>query len=334
VISFQRVLDRLAAGWPGVLLAVGIAALVHLVLRSDPVIPEVVAALVLGVFIRNVGLASWAIPGIRLIVRYGLRVAIIALGAGLDLKVIADRGIATLVLIVVLVSAAMSLGLVLGRATRLERRVAILLGVGTAICGASAILAVSPLIRAREQETAYAVTTIFVFNIVALLLLPLIGHELGVSQLRFGTWVGTAVNDTSVVVATGYVYGPTAGGVAALVKLTRTILLIPLSILIGLVYGESGDKSSVIKRGLQNVPWFVLGFFLLAVVNTFHFASAAMTLAQDGSLLLVVVLAAVGLGVDIEGILRMGLKPLVVGFILAVVMALVSFTLISAFGIG
>ena len=318
------------------MLAVGIAALVHLVLRSDPVIPEVVAALVLGVFIRNAGLASWAIPGIRLIVRYGLRVAIIALGAGLDLRVIANRGIATLVLIVVLVSAAMSLGLVLGRATRLERRVAILLGVGTAICGASAILAVSPLIRAREQETAYAVTTIFVFNIVALLLLPLIGHELGLSQLRFGTWVGTAVNDTSVVVATGYVYGPTAGGVAALVKLTRTILLIPLSILIGLVYGESGDKSSVIKRGLQNVPWFVLGFFLLAVINTFHFAAAALTqtIAQGGSLLLVVVLAAVGLGVDIEGILRMGLKPLVVGFILAVVMALVSFTLISAFGIG
>ncbi len=322
-------------GGPGVLLAIGIAGLVHLALRSDPVVPEVVAALAVGVAVRNVGGAPWSIPGAKLVVRYGLRLAIIALGAGLDLGVVSGRGVATLLLIVILVSAAMSLGLILGHLAGLQRRVSILLGVGTAICGASAILAVSPLIRAREQETAYAVTTIFVFNVVALLCLPLIGHQFGISQLRFGTWVGTAVNDTSVVLATGYLYGPTAGGVAAVVKLTRTILLIPLSIIVGLRYGGSSDTSSVYRRAKENIPWFVLGFFLLAILNTAHIAPAALTrsIAQGGAMLLVVVLAAVGLGVDVQNIRRMGIKPLVIGFILAAAMALISIMLIVAFDI-
>jgi uncharacterized membrane protein YadS len=135
---------------PGVLLAVGIAAAVHLVLRPFPVIPDVVAALAVGTLAGNLGARRWAQAGARLVVRYGLRLAIIALGAGLNLSVISGRGWSTLILIVTLVAVAMTLGLLMGRAAALDRAVSILLGVGTAICGASAILAVSPLIKARE----------------------------------------------------------------------------------------------------------------------------------------------------------------------------------------
>lgn len=322
--------------WPGVVLAAAIAAVVHLALQPFPVIPDVVAALAIGTLVGNLGTRAWAEVGARLGVRYGLRLAIIALGAGLNLSVIAGRGWSTLLLIVTLVAIAMTLGLVMGRAAALDRTVSILLGVGTAICGASAILAVSPLLKAPEKETAYAITTIFVFNIAALLCLPFVGHVLGLSQVRFGTWVGTAVNDTSVVVATGYVYGPTAGGIATLVKLARTILLVPLCIVVGLVFGGADAKGSVLLRARQSVPWFVLGFFCLAAINTAHVVPSAWDklVAQAGSLLLVVVLAAVGLGVDVEGIQRMGLKPLLIGFALAAIMVLVSFAMISALAIN
>jgi uncharacterized integral membrane protein (TIGR00698 family) len=252
------------------------------------------------------------------------------------LSVVTQHGWSTLLLIITLVTVAMTLGLLMGRLAGLQRTVSVLLGVGTAICGASAILAVSPLVRARARETAYAITTIFAFNIVALLCLPFIGHELGISQLRFGTWVGTAVNDTSVVVATGYVYGPTAGGVATLVKLTRTILLVPMCVVVGLAFGEPGEKGSILTRARQSIPWFVLGFFALAALNTAEIAPAAWTrsIAQAGSLLLVVVLAAVGLGVDLVEIRQMGLGPLTVGLTLAGAMALISAVLIWALQIG
>lgn len=317
-------------------IAVVIAGVAHAASSLVPAIPDVVLALVLGIVVGNTGIGGITAAGAKLVLRYGLRAAIIALGAGLDLAVVSSRGWETLAVIVVLVGTAMTLGIVFGQIAKLDRRVAVLLGVGTAICGASAILAVSPLLRARERETAYAVTTIFAFNIVALLCLPWVGHQLALSQIRFGTWVGTSVNDTSVVVATGYVYGMTAGGVATLVKLTRTALLVPLCIGVGLAFAPSESRGSVLTRARQSIPWFVLGFFALAALNTSHLMPDGYMplVAHIGSLALVVVLTAVGLNVDAEGIRRLGLKPLVIGFVLAATMVVISFVLTAAAGIG
>lgn len=320
---------------PGVSAAFAIAVLVHLALRGSPWLPDVVGSLAVGVAVRNIFPRPWATSGAKLIVRYGLRLAIIALGAGLNLDVIAGRGLATLALILILVTTAMLLGILVGSRAGLDRRVAVLIGAGTAICGASAIVALSPVVRARDNETAYAITTIFIFNIVALLCLPIIGHSLHMTQFRFGTWDGTAVNDTSVVVATGYIYGPTAGALATLVKLTRTLLLVPLSIVIGLGYVERPGSTSVGTRAWKNVPWFVVGFLVLAAANTLHIISPPVTtgIAEGGSLALVVVLAAVGLEVDLRAIKQMGVKPLLVGLVLATTMAAASITLITAFRI-
>lgn len=321
---------------PGLALAFAIAAVAFLLLRSVQAVPPVVGALVIGIVVGNAGARRWATGGARFIVRYGLRAAIIALGAGLNLGVVAGRGLPTLLAIATLVTVAMTLGLVLSRLAGVEQKVAVLLGVGTAICGASAILAVSPIIRAREKDTAYAIATIFAFNIVALLLLPPIGHLLGLSDVRFGTWVGTAVNDTSVVVATGYVYGQVAGTVATLVKLTRTILLIPLSIVVGILFGEDSSKASLVDRARATMPWFVLGYFGLAIANTTHVigTETANGIAYAGSLMLIAVLAAVGLGVDLQGIWKMGGKPIAIGFSLATTMAVISFGLVSFLKIG
>lgn len=321
---------------PGLLVAVLIAAVARALASLLPSLPDVVAALVIGVIVGNLGASRVTLVGTRFAVRYGLKVAIIALGAGLDLRVVAARGWATLAVIVALVAIAMTLGLVLGRIARLDRTVAVLLGVGTAICGASAILAVSPLIRARERETAYAVTTISAFNLVALLCLPWIGHELHFSQVHFGTWIGTSVNDTSVVVATGFVYGSTAGGVATVVKLTRTALLVPLCMIVGFLFGPAGSRDSLMRRTRQSIPWFVLGFFVLALVNTLQVVHGGLMpgIARIGSLILVVVLAAVGLNVDLDGLRSLGAKPLLIGFALAITMVLISGLLIWLVGIG
>jgi uncharacterized integral membrane protein (TIGR00698 family) len=321
---------------PGVIAAICIAIAAHLVDLGVRGVPDVVTALVLGILVANTVGKSWPQSGARFVLRYGLRAAIVAIGAGLDLSIVWALGAGTLLLIVGLVATAISLGLMAGRIARLDRNISVLIGVGTAICGASAILAVSPLLRAKPRETAYAITTIFAFNLAALVALPFIGHQLGITQPRFGTWVGTAVNDTSVVVATGYVYGPIAGGIATTVKLTRTILLVPMCVAVGLVFGGTEAKGALAARAWHALPWFVLGFFALAAANTVHLIPShiASAVAQGGELALVVVLAAVGLAVDIRGILRMGPKPLLVGFALATSMLVLSFGLIALLQIG
>src|SRR5690606_6815366 len=105
-----------------------------------------------------------------------------------------------------------------------------MIGVGTAICGASAIAAVAPILRPDERDTALAISTIFLFNVVAVLLFPLLGHLLQLSDLGFGLWAGTAINDTSSVVAAGYSYSSAAGDLATIVKLTRATLIIPVCV--------------------------------------------------------------------------------------------------------
>ena len=136
----------------------------------------------------------------------------------------------------------MGLGLAFARVFRLPGTIGTLIGAGTAICGGSAILALGPLVRAKDEEIAYAITTIFTFNIVALLLYPPLGHLLHLSSTAFGSWTGTAVNDTSVVVATGFIFSHAAGATATIVKLTRTLLLVPLAIAVGLHYGERAER--------------------------------------------------------------------------------------------
>jgi uncharacterized membrane protein YadS len=217
---------------PGLLLAVAVAAAARFLARFTGAIPDVLLALIGGIAIANLfTLPAMVQPGVRFVLHTVLRTAIILLGAGLTVAAIVGLGGATLGLVVICVCVAMSLGLLLARVARLTGTIGTLIGAGTAICGGTAILAIGPLIGAADEEIAYAVTTIFTFNIIALLVYPPLGHALHLSSVAFGSWAGTAVNDTSVVVATGYVYDPAAGATATIVKLTRTLLLVPLAVI-------------------------------------------------------------------------------------------------------
>jgi uncharacterized integral membrane protein (TIGR00698 family) len=233
-----------------------------------------------------------------------------------------------------------SLGLLLARVARLPGAVGSLIGAGTAICGGTAIIAIGPLIDATDEEIAYAVTTIFTFNIIALVVYPILGHAWSLGQVAFGSWDGTAVNDTSVVVATGYVYGKLAGATATVVKLTRTLLLVPLAFLLGTAHAarsHDGTPAKLSPRALlKSVPWFVFGFAAMALLNSTGVIPGAVSsdLTEIAGFLIVVVLAAVGLNVNIAKILHMGLRPLGVGLGLALIMAIVSLSLVKVFHIG
>jgi len=308
----------------GLVLIIFVAIVARIVSARATFLPEVVFALMLGLAIRNLALREQPIAA-RFTVHYVLRVAIILLGASLSLGEALSRGGKTLGLIVALVVLAMSLGFALARLFKLGNAVGTLIGVGTAICGASAILVVSPIVKAKTEETAYALTTIFAFNLVALAAYPWVGHQLGMSQAAFGIWAGTSVNDTSVVIATGYVFGTTAGVVATVVKLTRTAMLVPVAVFVGIRQPDPLGKDWA-ARLLHTVPWFVFGFLALSLARSLAAIPASWLdpMAQIAGFLIVCVLGAVGLNTDLRSIVRLGPRPLIVGFLLAGAMGLVS----------
>lgn len=325
---------------PGMLLVLLIAIVARAVGRFTSPIPDVVIALAVGIMIRNT-IAPAAIQlGVKFTIGYLLRVAIVLLGAGLSAQAVLRMGSATLVLIIPLVIIAVLLGLLLARLFGLRGTIGTLIGAGTAICGGSAVLTVGSVIDSTDEEMAYAITTIFTFNLVALLIYPPLGHMLQMSQTAFGAWTGTAVNDTSVVVSTGYIFGSAAGATATVVKLARTVLLVPLAIAIGLAHsrrsGSTEKPATVWQRAAHAMPWFILGFLGMAILNSLGVFSpeVAHSLSKIAGFLMVMVLAAVGLNVDFGKILRLGLRPMLVGFLLAALMALLSLVLIKILHIG
>ncbi len=224
----------------------------------------------------------------------------------------------------------------LGRLLRIERDLRRLLGVGTTICGGSAIAALSSVIDVNETQVAYAISTVFLFNIAAVLTFPWIGHLIALSQHAFGLWAGTAINDTSSVVAAGYVYGHAAGNEAVIVKLTRTTLIVPL------VLFYAGKRIWDARTAGGNVdwnkivPWFIAWFLAAAVINTFGLvppgAHAAIT--QAALFLIVTALTGVGLSANARAIRAAGVRPLALGFLLWATIALSSLAIAHVAHIG
>src|SRR5476649_767893 len=320
----------LRAAWlPGIAAVAVIAVGARFVTSFAHLVPDVVIALLAGIILNNAFRLPAALrPGIAFVLRYVLRAAIIAFGAGLSLRAVAATGTSTLLLVIVIVCTSFALGLVLARVCKLSSAIGLLIGAGTAICGGSAILAIGPMIKAKDEEIAYALTTIFTFNIIALLVYPPLGHALALTATSFGSWAGTAINDTSVVVATGYLYSNDAGNVATIVKLTRRILLVPLAIGVGLFVA----RGTSLSRLGRTIPWFVVGFVVMAALNSAGVFSPAIArdITTVGGFLIVMVLAAVGLNVDVKKLAKMGAKPLVVGLALAAIMSCCSLALVYA----
>lgn len=292
-----------------------------------PLVGGPVFAIVIGVAIA----VAWKppatfTPGIKFSSKALLQWSIVLLGAHLSLTQLLRGGEASLPVMlgtfVIVILASYVLGKMLGLQKDLRR----LLGIGTAICGGSAIAAVSSVIEAEEEEIAYALGAVFLFNIVAVLIFAPLGHLMHLSQSAFGLWAGTAINDTSSVVASAFGYGRDAGSAAVIVKLTRTTLIVPVVLFYvwRRIKFEREQQRAVDWRSI--LPWFVLWFVCASAINSFGWipAVAQGPLQNLALFTIVVALAGVGLGTDVNKIRSAGFRPLLLGALLWVIIACAS----------
>jgi len=302
-----------------------------------PRIGAPIIALALGMAIAAIT-PSAGVRGLAVTSRYSLQFAIVLLGATISLPEVARVGLSSLPVMLGSLTAALVTASVLGRRLGVPERLRVLIGVGTGICGASAIATVSGAIDARAGEIRYAVSTIFAFNLAAVLLFPPLGHLLGLSSHAFGLWSGTAVNDTSSVVAAGFAFSHAAGTYAVIVKLTRTTMIIPITLYLATrtlrarsaVAGETVPVATAAPVSLPRVlPWFLLWFLLASAANSLGlFSHAAVTgFSGVGLALTTVALAAVGLSSNLGELRRAGPRPLALGALVWATVAVTSLAL-------
>ena len=207
------------------------------------------------------------------------------------------------------------LGYVISRFIKVNKKTAFLISTGTAICGGSAIAAVAPIIEAESEDTSVALGVVFILNSVALLLFPMLGHMMGLSETRFGLWSAIAIHDTSSVVGAASHYGKTALAVATTVKLTRALWIIPVSLISALFF-----KSEVKKI---KIPYFIFAFFGAMLLNTYFTGlhdvfQIVSAIARQG---LVVTLFLIGSNITISTLKNVGYKPFVMGILLWIIIA-------------
>ncbi|MFK0294028.1 YeiH family protein [Streptomyces sp. NPDC090442] len=328
--------DRL----PGLALAGAVALVATVLGRLAPVIGGPVIGIVLGVLVAVLARPGDRMrPGIAFAGRGVLQTAVVVLGAQLSLGQVLRVGVGSLPVMIVSLAACLAAAYFIGRRLGVVRDLRTLIGVGTGICGASAIAAVTPIIGAAEAEVAYAVSTIFVFNVAAVLAFPVLGHLLDMSQHAFGLFAGTAVNDMSSVVAAATTYGSGAADYAVVVKLARTLLIIPICLGLaalarrrarmadaGAGAAGSGQELPGRVRVGRLVPWFLAGFLALAAVNTAGLIPSAVhgPLSTLAVFLITVALSAIGLSTQPSKLRRAGAAPLLLGGCLWLVVSVTS----------
>lgn len=364
IISEWRKIGReIRPALPGLYLVIAVAVVARYVHSLIPypgmarAVSEVFIAVFLGLHIRNaLHFSTRFDAGVKFALQRILRLGIILLGLRLSLQDVVTTGLSALLLIAACMAVALTLAYAVGRLLTIPPRLAALIGVGTAICGNTAIVAVAPVIEAKEEDVSFAVATITFFGTLAVVFYPIIGFFLGVSDRAFGLWVGTAVNDTSQVVAAGAAFSDAARDIATVVKLTRNTLMAPLIVAIGMIYARTQNRKQTGATAAFNfgkvVPWFVLGFLLMTLLRTggvalgllpqdvahpgaLAGAASALKLVDEiAKFAVLMALSAIGLGTDVDAVRRTGARPIALGLSLASVLALFSLGTIILAGLG
>ena len=253
--------------------------------------------------------------------KYLLQYSVVGLGFGMNLHASLASGREGMEFTILSVFGTLLIGWVIGRKLlKVGRDTSYLISSGTAICGGSAIAAVGPVLRAKDSDMSVALGTIFVLNAIALFIFPVVGHALGMSQQDFGTWAAIAIHDTSSVVGAGAAYGEEALRVATTIKLTRALWIIPVAILTSFIFKSKGRRVSI--------PWFIFFFILAMVFNTYVLGTSATGIAIGNGIndlarkMLTVTLFFIGASLSRDVLRTVGLRPLVQGVLLWVVISL------------
>jgi uncharacterized integral membrane protein (TIGR00698 family) len=328
----RRALAGLRALLPGVSCVGALAAGATLLGGAVPVVGAPVFAVLSGIAIAVVRTPSARLrPGISFTSKRVLQGSIVLMGLELSLGQVLWTGTRSLPVLAGTLAAALGMAWVAGRLLGLRGDTRTLIGVGTAICGASAIAAADAVIGADEADVSYSIATIFTFNVVAVLLYPTLGHALGLSQHSFGLWAGTAINDLSSVVAASAIYGHAAASYGVIVKLTRTLAIIPICLGLAAVRGRQGKDATeerVARRVTVRriVPVFIVAFIAAVAANTIGLIPVGWHhgLSDLSTWMITAALAAIGLSTDVRHIRRAGLRPLALGAVLWVTVGLTS----------
>lgn len=343
--------------WPGYLAAGGTAGLAYAIFQviGQGVISTAILAIILGAVVCNLlPLPTSIAPGCKRIVKKGIPIAIVLMGAGLNLARVGEVGASAIAIIVLCLTFAVFAGYRLGRWFGLSRETSLLIGAGTGICGNSAIVAVAPLLDAEDKDLVLSIGTVNLFGLLAMLACPLIGTWLGMTSESFGVFAGTTIHAVPQVVAAGVAYDADAGTIATATKLLRVTLLAPMVMVLAVMYARRHATDTVasgkpIIHYARLVPWFVWGFVFMALLNTFkllpqlHFESGS--LVSDGEtrtvlpmadmfknaakILLTLAMAAVGLEINLRQLASVGGKAILVGGLATVALGGVSVLLIT-----
>lgn len=255
--------------------------------------------------------------------KYLLQVAVVGLGFGMNLHESLRAGSQGMLFTIVSVTGVMVIGYFIGRWLKISSKLSYLISSGTAICGGSAIAAVSPIVDADENETSMSLAVIFTLNAIALFIFPPIGHMLELTQQQFGLWAAIAIHDTSSVVGAGAAYGAEALAVATTVKLTRALWIIPLS-LVSLLFFPKGKGKGI------TIPWFIFLFILAMIVNTYCELPVGLLsfISAASHRFLSITLFLIGATLSPAAIRQVGAKPIWEGILLWVIIAVAALAVI------
>ena len=246
-----------------------------------------------------------------------LQYSVVGLGFGMNFHASLASGKEGMMFTIVSVVGTMVMGMLIGRKLlKMNRDTSYLISSGTAICGGSAIAAVGPVIKAKDSDMSVALATLFVLNAIALFIFPVLGNWLGLTQQEFGTWAAIAIHDTSSVVGAGAAYGEEALQVATTIKLTRALWIIPLALATSVIFKNGGKKI--------NIPWFILWFVVAILINTYLLDSVpevGKTIAGLARKGLIVTMFFIGASLSTDVLKAVGVKPLLQGVLLWVVIS-------------
>lgn len=318
---------------PGFIVSLIIAFVAKVIENLLPIhiIGASVIALFIGMIINSFWKPKWLAKGLKFTSKKVLKFAIILLGASLSVNVILNVGKLSLMVMFFTLLTCFGGGYFIGKALGLSWKLSNLISAGTGICGGSAIAAIAPVIDAEDSDIAYAMSATFLFDMAMIVLFPIMGRMLGLSDMAYGLWAGTAVNDTSSVVAAGYAYSEAAGDFATMVKLTRTLSIIPTVLVFTFINirlkkknNVTTDKKKINIWGL--FPWFIVGFIGLAVINSIGLIPEEVSaMAKDISkFLMVSALAAIGLNTSFKDMKKSGINPMLHGFIISLLVVVVA----------
>ena len=326
---------------PGIILCLMIALPAYLSGKAFPLIGGPIAAILAGILLslffpnftgKEFGKGFSFSRGIKFTSKKLLQYAIIFIGFEMNLFNVLRVGRLSLTVMAFTFLAAFITAFLAGKLLKLPGNTTVLIGVGTSVCGGSAIAAVAPVIRAEDEDVARAISTIFLFNIIAVFIFPVLGRLMGMEDAAFGVWAGTAINDTSSVLAAGALWSNASGNntalsFAAIVKLTRTLMIVPITLVLALYTARKTKLSEAGSFSFVKVfPWFVLFFIAAAIFNTLLNIPPGVSafLVQTGKFVITMAMAAIGLNTNLKSLFSNGVKPLLLGFICWIVIAIVS----------